>query len=141
MRNGLYRSLPRKYMRCIPLVRMLRCNHPRHHDLKKRELFSSTSLAFSVIYGRNASIACSTNSLSRSLVSCTYEKEKRNINSIVFAQRCPVPFLDVQVVHSLDVRAFYLLATHDRINSIVHCRVRRRTRLACVTWFERRGIR
>jgi hypothetical protein len=40
MRNELYRLLPMRYLHFAgPLVRMLRCNHSGHHDLKKRELF------------------------------------------------------------------------------------------------------
>jgi len=59
------------------------------------------------------------------------KKEKRDINSIVFAQRCPV-FLPLTPVFDSPVFPFsqtsspvYLLATHDGVDTIVRCRIRR----------------
>lgn len=92
-----------------------------HSTAAVRSLFVSTS--FAPFYIRN--------------------RRKGDINSIVLAQRCPVPFFSlphpqnthplVSLCLSLSLERLLATSAHHRINTVVHSRIGRRCRRADVT--------
>jgi hypothetical protein len=140
MRNGLYRSLPMRYLYCSYTC----CDATiRFITTRRSENYSGVQVWHFLLYMVAMSPSHAPPTLSPAFWLPVHMKKRKEILiALSLLKGVQFRFLTfIQVVHSLDVRAFYLLATHDRIHSIVHCRVRRSTRLAYVPWFEGRGIR